>query len=77
MAYRVIKAFSDGQDDMHVYKIGDSYPREGYKPTAERIKGLLGDGNKQGVPLIKELPEKEEPKKEDAPTPRKNRRKKG
>lgn len=61
MAYKVIKAFSDGQDNMHVYNAGDVYPRKGYKPTEERIAGLLGTGNKQGVPLIEE--EKEAPKK--------------
>ena len=47
--FKVIKAFSDGQDNMYVYNIGDDYPRKGYKPTKERVEGLLGTGNKQGV----------------------------
>lgn len=73
MAYRVIKAFKDGQDGMYIYKIGDEYPRKGAKPTEDRINGLLGTDNKQGVPLIKEIA----PKPEEEPTPRKHRRKKG
>ena len=62
MAYKVIKYFHDGQDDMHIYEVGDKYPRKGYKPSEERIIGLLGNGNKQGVPLIEEVVE-EKPKK--------------
>lgn len=77
MAYRVIKAFKDGQDGGHIYYIGDEYPRQGSKPTKERIDGLLGTDNKQGMPLIKELPEVvEEPTKVEE-KPRKSRRKKG
>ena len=73
MAYKVIKAFTDGQDGMYVYRVGDTYPRKGGKPTEERIKGLLGTKNKQGVPLIEEIVEEVEVKE----TPRKHRRKKG
>lgn len=79
MAYRVIIAFTDSHDeDRHVYLIGDEYPRKGYTPTKDRIKGLLGTDNKQGVPLIKEIPEKVTPEVvEEEPKPRKQRRKKG
>lgn len=62
MKYRVIKYFTDGQDGLHPYEVGDSYPRKGYKPTEERIEGLLGTGNKQGVPLIEEVKEQPKPK---------------
>lgn len=68
--FKVIKAFSDGQDNMYVYNVGDDYPRKGYEPTKERVEGLLGTGNKQGTPLIESIVEKveedktkEEPKK--------------
>lgn len=63
MKYEVIKMFTDGQDNLYPYEVGDKYPRKGYTPTEERIVGLLGTGNKQGVPLIKEVPEEEKPKK--------------
>ena len=62
MAYRVIKMFTDGQDGLYPYEVGDKYPRKGYKPSEERIIGLLGTGNKQGVPLIEEVVE-EKPKR--------------
>lgn len=61
--FKVIKAFSDGQDNMYVYNVGDDYPRKGYKPTKERVEGLLGTGNKQGTPLIEAIVEKNEEEK--------------
>ena len=64
MMYRVVKAFSDSEDDRYVYWAGDEYPRKGYEPTAERIEGLLGTNNMQRVPLIaEEREEKPEVKK--------------
>lgn len=66
MSYKVIKMFTDGQDGHFRYEVGDEYPRKGYVPTEERIKGLLGKGNKQGVPLIEEVIEKEEKPKKKA-----------
>lgn len=62
MKYKVIKFFTDGQDNLHPYEVGAEYPRKGYEPTEERIKGLLGTGNKQGVPLIEAIEEEEEEK---------------
>lgn len=61
--YKVITAFSDLTDTVttksgqvcYVYEVGDTYPRRGVKPTAERIKELSGKENKRGVPLIKEI----------------------
>ena len=58
MTYKVIKMFTDGQDNLYRYEVGDKYPRKGYEPTEERIVGLLGTDNKQGVPLIAEIPKK-------------------
>lgn len=58
--YRVIKAFSDSEDDGYVYWEGDEYPRVGLEVSDERIEGLLGTRNKQGVPLIQgKMPVKE------------------
>ena len=51
--HKVIKAFLDLQDDSHLYSEGDTYPREGLKPSPERIKELSGKDNKIGEPLIK------------------------
>lgn len=52
--YRVLENFRETQDDMHLYKKGESYPREGYEPTKERIKQLITDDNKEGRPFIVE-----------------------
>ena len=51
--HKVIKAFLDLQDDNRLYNEGDTYPREGLKPSPERIKELSGNDNKIGEPLIK------------------------
>ena len=63
--YKVIKAFLDLHDDMHLYNEGDTYPREGAeKPSPERIKELRGNENKIGEPLIKLV---RQPAKKKAP----------
>ena len=45
-------AFEDLQDNGHKYNLGDTYPRDGYNPTPERIDELSTEKNKRGVPLI-------------------------
>ena len=63
--YRVIKHFVDLQDNNYKYDIGDIYPRKGLNVLQSRINELASSKNRQGVPLIEEIPEKaEEPKKE-------------
>lgn len=63
--YKVIKYFTDLQDNEHPYEVGDVYPREGLTVSAERIAELAGSRNKQRTPLIEEVPEaKEEPVEE-------------
>ena len=57
--YRVIKYFTDLQDDNHEYNVGDIYPHNKKKVSASRIKELSTDKNRQGVPLIEKV---EEPK---------------
>ena len=52
MSYKVIKYFTDLQDNRHPYNVGDIYPREGVKPSDDRIAELAGSENKQGCPLI-------------------------
>ena len=53
------------QDNNFAYQVGDEYPRKGMSVLQSRINELAGSKNRQGVPLIEEIPEKaEEPKKE-------------
>lgn len=62
--YKVIKPFTDLQDNNHKYDIGDTYPRKGLNVLQSRINELASDKNLQKTPLIEEITEKaEEPKK--------------
>ncbi len=55
--YRVIKYFTDLQDNDHEYNVGDIYPHNKKKVSASRIKELSTDKNRQGVPLIEKVEE--------------------
>lgn len=57
MAYRVVKHFTDLQDHGHKYAEGDTYPREGYVPSDERIEMLSTAMNRQRTVLIEAVPE--------------------
>lgn len=61
--YKVIKYFTDLQDNNYPYGVGDVYPREGLSVSDDRIKELSGSDNKQGTALIKEVKEKKATKK--------------
>ena len=58
--FRVIKHFVDLQDDNYKYDVGDTYPRKGLNVLQSRINELASNKNRQGVPLIEEIPEKAE-----------------
>ena len=60
--YKVIKFFTDLQDNNYPYHAGDHYPRYGYLPSAERLEELMSSNNKQGVPLIQFVEETTEEK---------------
>ena len=56
--YKVIKYFTDLQDNSYAYYVGDTFPRNGVEVGAERLAELSSDKNLQGVPLIEEVAEK-------------------
>ena len=58
--YKVIKYFTDMQDNNFVYQVNDEYPRKGLSVLPSRIKELASDKNRQGCPLIKEIPDIED-----------------
>ena len=64
MAYKVIKAFTDMQDNNFAYDPKDparnTYPRKGLSVLQSRINELASSKNRQGCPLIEEIPEVEE-----------------
>ena len=56
--YKVIKYFTDLQDNNYAYYVGDTFPRNGIEAGAERVAELSSDKNLQGVTLIEEVAEK-------------------
>ena len=58
--FRVIKHFTDMQDNNFAYEIGDTFPRKGLNVLPSRIRELASDENRQGCPLIEEIPDVED-----------------
>ena len=58
--YKVIKHFTDMQDNNFAYQVGDEYPRKGLSVLPSRIRELATDKNRQGVPLIEEISDVED-----------------
>ena len=59
------------QDNNFAYNVGDEYPRKGMSVLPSRIKELATDKNRQGVPLIEEIPDIEDkPEKKTKSTKR-------
>lgn len=61
MRYKVIRYFTDLQDNDFAYHVGDSFPREGKDVSPSRIAELAGSDNKRGVPLIELVEESTQP----------------
>lgn len=53
--YKVIKYFTDLQDNNYAYNVGDTFPHDGLVVSEERLDELSGSKNKQGEPLIEEV----------------------
>ena len=50
--YKVIRYFTDLQDNDYPYYEGDTFPRDGMTVTRQRLEELASKNNKQRVPLI-------------------------
>lgn len=48
------------QDNNFAYEVGDEFPRKNFSVLPSRIKELAGSKNRQGCPLIEEIPDIEE-----------------
>lgn len=59
--YKVVKFFTDLQDNDYPYEVGSTYPREGLSVSEERIRELSSKSNRQGTALIEEVREKKIP----------------
>lgn len=55
--FKVIKFFTDLQDNDFPYEVGDPFPRKGLEVTEERLTELLGCDNLQKQPLIEKAAE--------------------
>ena len=56
--YKVIKSFTDLQDNNHAYYAGDTFPHNGVEVDAERLAELASTQNRRRIPLIEEIAEK-------------------
>jgi len=59
MPYVVIREFTDLEDDNHIYRPWDEYPRAGKRVKKARIEELSGSENKRGEPLIELVSDEE------------------
>lgn len=53
---RVVRDFTDEEDNDRVYRVGDFYPKGDKKPTEERRKSLLDGSNKNGKVYTEKIP---------------------
>ena len=51
--YKVVHKFKDLQDNGHIYKVGDTYPRNDVTVSKDRLNELKTSKNKIGISLIK------------------------
>ena len=56
--YKVIKYFTDLQDNGRPYNVGDVFPVDGNTVSDERIAELASTQNRRRIPLIEEVVEK-------------------
>ena len=57
MTYKVIKYFTDLQDNNYEYNVGDPFPRTGLDVSKERLTELSTKNNRQNKPLIERVQE--------------------
>lgn len=67
--FKVIKYFTDLEDNRYPYHVGDTFPHKGMEVSEERLAELSSDRNKRGIPLIKKV-ETEEAETETVEDPK-------
>lgn len=76
--YKVIKSFSDIQDNGFIYRAGDVFPRLGKEVTQKRVDELASKNNRRKEALIQYIEEHHIAEKsiiEEAPVERRRKRK--
>ena len=81
-SYKVLRYFTDLQDNEYAYRVGDTYPREGLSVTPERLAELSSSKNKRKIPVIEAITEEplpftqdDEPVEEEKPKPKRGKKK--
>lgn len=69
--FTVIKSFTDLQDNDYLYLEGDTYPRDGFEVSEERLAELSTTANRRGEPLVENVEELKEEKPKSKPRKRK------
>jgi hypothetical protein len=57
MAYIVTNRFKDKENENIIYEVGETYPKDGYKPTKKRISELSKEHPKYKCVFIEEVKE--------------------
>lgn len=57
--YKVIKYFTDLQDNGYAYQVGDVFPHDGKEVTEKRLLELSTSANRRGTPLIEKVEDAE------------------
>lgn len=63
MMYKTIVYFEDLNDNSYPYNVGDSFPREGFEVSEERLNELSSSNNRRGMPLIEKVAAKKQTRK--------------
>jgi len=71
MSYKVVRFFTDLQDNGFAYNPGDKFPRDGKEVTETRLKELSSVNNRQGKILIEKIEEVPEGEPETFEEPKK------
>lgn len=69
--YKVVKAFSDLNDNNYSYSVGATYPRNGVVVSEKRLAELSSKRNRRKMPLIEKVEEKKPEDKPKKATPKK------
>ncbi len=67
--YRVIKSFTDLQDNNYKYGVGDEYPRSDLTVSKKRLEELSTSKNRRGIPVLEVIDEPEVETAEEEITP--------
>lgn len=73
--YKVIKYFTDLQDNNYKYHVGDEFPHKGTEVSEARLEELSSDKNRRHVPVIEKVEAPASPE-EVKTEPKKGRKKK-